>query len=121
MRRSDLEVLQDGLLDRKPAAAVTRNSRSETPDRNTFSTDSRNGSATTTIMVVIAAALRRMTAPTATASTATTATSAAVPATTLMSVSAEVGSRNWPWFSSLGTPCMIATASTGPGAASRPA
>ncbi len=91
-----------------PAAGVTRNSQPETPDGNTFITDSRNGSTTTTITVVIAAALRHMTAPTATANTATTATSAAVQAATLMSVSAEVGSRNWPWFSFLGTPSVIA-------------
>ncbi len=100
-----------------PAAGVTRNSQPETPDGNTFITDSRNGSTTTTITVVIAAALRHMTAPTATANTATTATSAAVQAATLMSVSAEVGSRNWPWFSFLGTPsviAMIVAASTGP-------
>ena len=71
---------------------------------------SRNGITTVTIAIVMAAALRRSTAPRATAKTAATASSAAVPTTTRTSVSAGDGQHDRPLFRSSGTPSPIANA-----------
>ncbi len=87
-----------------PAVGVSRSSQAPTPDGTMLRPASRNGRTTVTTATVMAAALRRSTAPSATAKTAARASTAAVPTMTRTSVSAGTVSSTWPWFSSFGTP-----------------
>src|SRR5215472_2146268 len=91
-----------------PAAGVSLSSHEPAPDGTMLRPASRNGKTTVTTATVMAAALRRSTAPRATAKMAATASSAAVPTITRASVRAGTVSSTWPWLSSLGTPRAIA-------------
>ena len=77
----------------KAAAGVIRSSQSSTPTGSTEATLRMYGSTIATTTMVIAATLRRSTAPRARASTAATASSAAVPATARSSVVHVTGNR----------------------------